>query len=142
MCNCPKYFLVFLSQLSSPICPVPAVLSRLSCPSCPVPTGLYQLSFTVCSPALSRLSCPGYTVPAVLSSAVLFLLSCYVLHSLPCRGCHATAILSSCPVLVVLSSLSCLGCHPTPSCPVQLSCTSCLVLSVLDQLYIYIYIYY
>jgi hypothetical protein len=102
-----------LSQLSChdpSTCPVLAVLFWQSCPLFPVLYVLFQLSSLA---FLSQLSCAGYCVPAappscpvpaILSTALLTLLSCPGLSSLFCP---------SSPVQTDRSRLSCLS-DPVP----------------------------
>jgi hypothetical protein len=52
-------------------------------------------------------------------------LSCFTLSSLSCLGCHATAMLSSCPVLSV----------SRPGCNATAILSSCLVIAVLSRLF-------
>ncbi len=128
------HFLAVMSSLSCPGTP-----SRLTCPGPPVLVALSQMSYanwpamvapslvlSSCS-VLAALSCPGYCVPAVLSqlscancptpailsAALLTLLSWHCCHILDCPLCC---------VRVHLSRLSCQDALPRltyPGCPVS-----------------------
>ncbi len=111
-----------------------AVLSRLSCPRCTVPAVLCQLPCPSCNffVVMSWLPFPGCPVPAALSK-----LTCPCGHVLSCSLClvrlsrygyPVQLSCTSCPVLSVMSWVSCYG-YPV------LFWTSCLVLIVLYWLF-------
>ncbi len=111
----------YLSRLSCPSWPVPAVLFKLTCPAalswlschgCLVPVVLIRLSWLPAMESLSRLFCTQPSCPC--SSYPVFCL----LTRLFCPDSPVPAVLSrmSCPGCLFpihLSRISCLGCSTT-----------------------------